>query len=203
MQGVAEQVRPRVEAAIILKSWKDPAFKKQLEADVAGTFRRELAQVDPAAKLPAGAKVRLLEETPTQLYLVVPPAAPVGAEVPKLHAHSPRTDFERTLIQRAFSDRTFKEGLFANAKAAFEQQLKSINATAHLPDALAVDAVQEGADEICLRIPLQPPEAEGAELTDAELEQAAGGVVAVGVAIVSYVVVGAFVGAVVVRTYIP
>jgi hypothetical protein len=74
---MAEPVRPTrrdVEARLIAKAWKDEAFAGELRTDPRAAIARELA-VD----IPADLEIKVLEETPTTLYLVVPPKPPAAA----------------------------------------------------------------------------------------------------------------------------
>lgn len=57
--------------ALVEKAQSDPAFRRALLANPTGTVAREL-NVD----FPAGVKVRVLEETERELYLVLPLPAP-------------------------------------------------------------------------------------------------------------------------------
>jgi hypothetical protein len=61
------------EAKLVAKAWKDEAFAQELRTDPKAAVERELATVRPGAKLPEGVDVKVVEETPTTLYLVVPP----------------------------------------------------------------------------------------------------------------------------------
>lgn len=73
--------RKQFEARIIAKAWQDAEFRQALESDPKGTLSRELEVFQPGAKLPENLKVTVLEETPEQLYLVIPnnPTAASGA----------------------------------------------------------------------------------------------------------------------------
>jgi hypothetical protein len=57
------------EARLIDRAWKDEAFRRALIEDPKGTLERELQ-----VKVPEGVSLTVLEETPTQRYLVLPPA---------------------------------------------------------------------------------------------------------------------------------
>ena len=59
--------RQAAEWRLIEKAWKDEEFRKQLVADPEGTVSRELG-----VQLPAGVKVRVVEETPDAFVLVIP-----------------------------------------------------------------------------------------------------------------------------------
>jgi hypothetical protein len=58
---------------IIKKALTDPAFRKALLADANSALEKELG-----AKLPAGLKVKVLEDSASQVHLVLP-AARTGA----------------------------------------------------------------------------------------------------------------------------
>jgi hypothetical protein len=60
--------RRDLEVRLILKAWKDAAFAEALRADPKAAVERELG-----SELPANLTVTVVEETPTNLYLVIPP----------------------------------------------------------------------------------------------------------------------------------
>jgi hypothetical protein len=60
--------RTEIETQIIEQAWKDPAFREALRRDP----RAALAEAF-GAPLPPGINVTVLEETPTERYLVLPP----------------------------------------------------------------------------------------------------------------------------------
>jgi Nitrile hydratase, alpha chain len=69
---MAEQANPsrrELEARLAERAQKDAAFRRALLEDPKGTLERELG-----VKLPAGVSLTVVEETPTQRYLVLPPA---------------------------------------------------------------------------------------------------------------------------------
>ena len=59
--------RADVEQALIRKSREDESFRGRLLAEPKATIEQELGE-----KLPAELEVRMLEETPNTLYLVLP-----------------------------------------------------------------------------------------------------------------------------------
>jgi hypothetical protein len=82
-----------------------------------------------------------------------------------------RSEIERRLIQRSVEDDGFRQRLIEDPKAAVEQELGS-----RLPKGLRVVTVEESADAIYLVLPGTPMAgAEGAELSDQQLESVAGG----------------------------
>jgi hypothetical protein len=52
---------------IMARAAEDSAFRAQLKSDPKGTLERELG-----GTLPGDVKINVLEETPTQVYLVLP-----------------------------------------------------------------------------------------------------------------------------------
>lgn len=73
----ANQSRDQVEQEIINKASADRAFHLRLLRDPRGTLEGELG-----SRLPPEVNVRVLEETPSQYYLVLPPLGVVaGSEL--------------------------------------------------------------------------------------------------------------------------
>ena len=62
--------RDSIQGPLMHKAVTDPAFKRELIADPRGTLQRALG-----AQLPEKIKISVLEETPEQFYIVLPPAA--------------------------------------------------------------------------------------------------------------------------------
>lgn len=54
---------------IMTRAAEDPQFRQQLKSDPRGTLERELG-----GTLPSDVKIEVLEETPEQVYMVLPPA---------------------------------------------------------------------------------------------------------------------------------
>jgi hypothetical protein len=71
--------RHDIEVRIIARAWKDPKFAEALRKDPTGVVTREMTAAWPGAKMPAGLTIKVLEETPDTMYLVVPPR-PRGAD---------------------------------------------------------------------------------------------------------------------------
>jgi hypothetical protein len=67
----AYAARQQLQARLLDKAWKDAAFRRALTADPSGTLERELGMT-----VPAGVRLTVVEETPTQRYLVLPAAPP-------------------------------------------------------------------------------------------------------------------------------
>ena len=72
--------------------------------------------------------------------------------------------------QRNLEDEDFRQGLLDDPKGTLEQELGG-----RLPEGVEVTAVEETADTIYLVLPSASPVGEGAELSDQELEEVAGG----------------------------
>ena len=62
--------RKAIETRLIVRAWKDEAFRKQLLADPKAAMAKELG-VD-AAKAFGSISIQALEETPSKLYFVIP-----------------------------------------------------------------------------------------------------------------------------------
>jgi hypothetical protein len=76
---MAEQPAPTrrdMEADIIARAMKDEGFARALRADPKAVVEREVG-----GKLPEGIEVRLVEETPDTLYLVLPARPSPGHEL--------------------------------------------------------------------------------------------------------------------------
>jgi len=76
--SMAEQTpeaRRDLEIKLITRAWKDEAFARELKSNPKAVVERELS-----VKLPANVEVKVLEETPNTIYLVLPekPKAPQG-----------------------------------------------------------------------------------------------------------------------------
>jgi hypothetical protein len=83
-----------------------------------------------------------------------------------------RADMERRLIEKSVEDESFRQRLIEDPKGAVEQELGM-----QLPEEVRVVTVEETADTIYLVLPSSTPiaAAEGAELSDQQLEEVAGG----------------------------
>ena len=69
MEEQAERSRRDIEARLTDRAWKDEEFRRALIEDPRGTLERELE-----VKLPEEVSLTVLEETPTNRYLVLPTA---------------------------------------------------------------------------------------------------------------------------------
>jgi hypothetical protein len=84
---MTKQGRPNdaeVEARIIVKAWKDEAFKQELLRNPKAVLQRELGrELGVVVRLPDDVDVRVLESPPRTLYLVLPsaPAAEIRSEL--------------------------------------------------------------------------------------------------------------------------
>jgi hypothetical protein len=78
-----KQTRQEFERNIILKAWKDPEFKKRLLKDPKKVFQEELSALDKGIKLPDNLNIKVVEEDPKTLYLVLPqnPQEAAGREL--------------------------------------------------------------------------------------------------------------------------
>ncbi len=71
--------RKEFEQKLAEQAAADPAFKARLIADPAAVLSEELAKVTPGGAIPAGLTITVLEETPAQIYIVLPATAAAGA----------------------------------------------------------------------------------------------------------------------------
>jgi hypothetical protein len=73
MSEQAPHTRRDLEAQLTARAWKDQAFRQRLLDNPKSVVEEELARWQIEAGLPDALEIRVLEETPTTLYLVVPP----------------------------------------------------------------------------------------------------------------------------------
>jgi Nitrile hydratase, alpha chain len=75
---MAEESRTRqdIEQDMIIRTLKDEAYRQRLKADPKAALEEAIGQ-----SLPADLNVTVLEESPSNLYLVVPPPLPAGTEL--------------------------------------------------------------------------------------------------------------------------
>jgi hypothetical protein len=89
--------RRQFEARLIARAWKDPRFAEELRRDPRGVIARELAAARVASGPRPGLEIKVVEETPTTRYLVVP-AKPQGAgelsqaELARIRGGGPQND---------------------------------------------------------------------------------------------------------------
>ncbi len=69
----APQARRELENHLINRALRDDAFRRRLIADPKGAVRGEIERLQLAISLPEGLKIRVLEESPDTLYLILPP----------------------------------------------------------------------------------------------------------------------------------
>jgi len=79
-----------------------------------------------------------------------------------------RNEIEEIVVENAAKHPQYREALLKNPKKVIETQLNN-----KLPDGLNVKVIEETGDTIYVRLPHQITE--GAELSDTDLEQVAGG----------------------------
>jgi len=78
-----------------------------------------------------------------------------------------RSEIEEIMVKQAAESSAYKDALLADPKGTLEKQVGK------LPDELSVSVVEEGPNNIVIRVPYAV--SEGAELGDEDLEQVAGG----------------------------
>jgi Nitrile hydratase, alpha chain len=70
------QSRQELESKLIAKAWQDETFKQELFSNPKAAFAKEMGQ-----PLPENVEIRVLEETPTTFYIVVPKNPEVSEEL--------------------------------------------------------------------------------------------------------------------------
>jgi hypothetical protein len=73
MAEQAPRTLREVEAELVERTWKDQAFRQALLEDPKGTLQRELG-----VSLPDEVSITVLEESPTNRYVIVPPRPASG-----------------------------------------------------------------------------------------------------------------------------
>lgn len=81
-----------------------------------------------------------------------------------------RQELEEKLIKKAWADSEFKKQLLSNPKATIEKEMGK-----SLPEKLEFKAVEETLNTVYIRIPRNPE-----ELSDADLDNVAGGLICFG-----------------------
>src|SRR5438093_500681 len=70
------RTRRDLEVQLIERAWRDPSFRRELLADARAVIERELQ-----THLPDRIEIRVVEETPERLYLVLPVRPEAGEGV--------------------------------------------------------------------------------------------------------------------------
>lgn len=149
---LAVRTRKNLEAQLIARSFEDEAFKKELLANPKAVVEKELG-----TKLPEGIEIKVLEETETTLYMVLPSNTYEGLSEPDLMASLGMTleDVARwvleqqrntlldetssvAMIARAWKDEAFKQELLRNPKAVIEKECGS-----KIPEGVEIQVLAE------------------------------------------------------------
>ena len=91
-----------------------------------------------------------------------------------------RRDLEDVVVKRALTDEPFRNQLMKDPKGAVEKVLAELEPSARLPQGLEVMAIQEPQHAFNIVIPHARP---ATELSDAELDQVAGGLIDITVSV--------------------
>jgi hypothetical protein len=129
---------------------------------------RSLAKKDPnaalksvGAKVPDGVKVKVVENSPSTIHVVLPPKAD-GDALKKLDPNAVK------VFQKAWKDAAFKAKLLKDPSAAIKEATG-----ANLPKSLKIVVHEDSAKELNFVLPYLAPKS--GELSDADLEMVAGG----------------------------
>jgi hypothetical protein len=64
--------RQELEAQIVARAWKDEAFRRRLMADPKGAYAEEVVRQGVRQDFPEDVDVKVIEEAPNTIYLVLP-----------------------------------------------------------------------------------------------------------------------------------
>ena len=152
---------------VMAKAWEDEAFKQRLVENPRAVLQEQ------GLPLAAGKSVRVVENTPDTVYLVLPPKSDGELSAERLaRVAGEQQEPARKLAQvvaRTWQDEAFKQRLLGDPRAVLQEH------GVPLPDGQAVRVVENTADTVHLVLPPKLPEG---ELSDEQLDQAAGGLLA-------------------------
>ncbi|MET0553739.1 MAG: NHLP leader peptide family RiPP precursor [Vicinamibacteria bacterium] len=171
--------------AVVNAASNDPAFLQALANDgakaVAAKFGNQPLNVQVSLESPSELPILIPEKTDKLARSLAHIATEVGDRKPS------RSEFEAIVIHRAWTDASFLKDLRANPQGTIDTVLKKYE-SGGLPQGVTVRLFEEKPGE-CL-IVLPTPNS-SAELSDAQLEAVAGGVIGI-----DDLIAGAIVGAV-------
>jgi hypothetical protein len=159
------QERAKRYGQVVARAWQDEAFHRRLLADPAGALREHGIDV------PAGREMRVVENTDEVFHLVLPASAEVAGLDPRGEsitalppAQQERAKGVEQVLARAWREEAFKQRLLADPRGVLEEQGIGV------PAGKEVRAVENSDRVIHLVLPAKPT-----ELTDEQLDEAAGG----------------------------
>jgi hypothetical protein len=167
MAQVHRQEQAKQYTQVVTRSWQDEAFKRRLVADPRAVLQEH------GLAVPDGKAVRVVEDTPETMHLVLPnkPIERMSDEqLAQLAGEGPGRKVGQLAI-KAWQDEAFKRRLVADPRAVLQEQ------GLPLPAGKSVRVMENTADTYYLALPAKP--AEG-ELSDEQLEQVAGGALPIG-----------------------
>jgi hypothetical protein len=171
--------------AVVNAASNDPAFLEALANDgakaVTAKFGNQPLKVQVSLESPSELPILIPEKTDKLARSLAHIATEVGDRKPT------RSEFEAIVINKAWTDPSFLKDLRANPQATIDGALKKYEAGG-LPQGVTVRLFEEKPGE-CLIV--LPAPSTSAELSDAQLEAVAGGIVGI-----DDVIVGAIVGAI-------
>ncbi len=157
-------------AAIVTKSWKDEAFKKQFLANP-----RKVLQKEAGFEIPEGVTPEILEETSKKLFFVLPPkpAKEIGKkglddiEKIKKMKKPGLQHYYTVLALRSWMDEGFRKNLISDTRSAIQKEFG-----VQMPKDVSLEVVESDPKKFYFVLPAKPSD----ELDDSELESVAGGI---------------------------
>lgn len=142
--------------SIVEHLWQNPSSQEELIAEPKSYLRKQ------GVEIPENVEVLVHQGTADHLYLILPPD---GTEMPQ------GNDLRSRMVARATRDAAYKALLQKNPQAAAKEM------GVELPDSTKIVVLQDSEDEMHFLIPFN---SSNMELSEADLEAVAGGILGIG-----------------------
>lgn len=159
---LAIKTRKDLEAHLITRSFEDERFKQELLANPKVVVEKELG-----TELPESLEIKVIEETETVLYIVIPknPYEEVAQSELKAYLGLTLDEVARwvyeqqanvlleetssvAVITKSWTDQAFKQDLLANPKAVIEKEFAK-----NIPEGLEIQVLEETTNILYLILP--------------------------------------------------
>lgn len=159
---LAVRTRKDLETQLIARSFEDERFKQDLLANPKVAVEKELG-----TKLPKGLEIKVIEETETTAYMVIPKNPYEGLAESELKAdlgltldEVARWVYEQqanvlleetssiAVITQSWTDQAFKQKLLANPKAVIEKEFGK-----NIPEGVEIQVLEETTDIVYMILP--------------------------------------------------